>query len=392
MKQSMNIAIRLALLMLTGLMAACSSVKDLTNVDLTSIKVWPFGSSSEAPRVYQPANSTPYICEGNKKFFVRVLDNGASVWLIMPDREVLLTQSGTPKVYSNGISKLNLTGDDVTLEVNETTKYIACKASTAAKVVNVEPKVEKSAAKTEPALAAKTEVPLRPTALAKSEPQQPSQKSWFDKLKFWESDEQPKPVQSVPKTIATEPIKVLDPVVPVKQETAPPVVLETKAEQQKPVTPVIKADQELSGAGLQEMIQEVAQQEAQLEQVVSVKVDNELPGYQKAVISTLDSWANAWRTKNTNVYLSFYSAKFKPEGMSQKAWIEQRKQRLGANTAQITLVLDKVNVVADAEKAEVTFVQHYASGKISDTVGKVLRFENENGHWFIVKEIAQSKK
>ena len=78
--------------------------------------------------------------------------------------------------------------------------------------------------------------------------------------------------------------------------------------------------------------------------------------------------------------------------MSQKAWIAQRKQRVGANPAEITLVLDKVNVVADAKKAEVTFIQHYTSGKFNDTVAKVLSFENENGHWFIIKETSQSKK
>jgi uncharacterized protein YchJ len=78
--------------------------------------------------------------------------------------------------------------------------------------------------------------------------------------------------------------------------------------------------------------------------------------------------------------------------MSQKAWIAQRKQRLGSNPAEISLVLESVKVGADAQKAEVSFVQRYTSGKVSDTVVKVLRFENENGHWFIVKETSQAKK
>jgi hypothetical protein len=65
---------------------------------------------------------------------------------------------------------------------------------------------------------------------------------------------------------------------------------------------------------------------------------------------------------------------------------------VGANPAEITLVLDKVNVVADAKKAEVTFIQNYTSGKFSDSVAKVLNFENENGRWLITKESAQFKK
>jgi hypothetical protein len=82
MKQGLNIFPRLFLLGLIAALSACSSVKDLTNVDLTNMKIWPFGNSADAPRVYLPANSTPYMCEGNKKFFVRMLDKGASVLLI----------------------------------------------------------------------------------------------------------------------------------------------------------------------------------------------------------------------------------------------------------------------------------------------------------------------
>ncbi len=78
--------------------------------------------------------------------------------------------------------------------------------------------------------------------------------------------------------------------------------------------------------------------------------------------------------------------------MSRKAWMAQRKQRVGSNPAEITLVLDKVNVVADSKNAEVTFIQNYTTGKFSDSVNKVLNFENENGRWLIIKESAQSKK
>lgn len=300
------------ILMMFGLLAGCSTVKDLTNVDLANMKVWPFGNA-DAPRVYQPANSVPYMCEGNKKFFVRMLDNGASAWLILPDREVSLAQRGTSKVYTNGISQLDLSSDDVSLVVNEATKYVACKANGVAKVTKVEP------------------APVAPVVV-------------------------PAPV------VVTAPI--------VKQAPAPVVAAEPQVLEAKPAeTPV----------AVSESVKE--------EPVAEVKVTD-----QEAVLKTLDAWASAWRSKNTDAYLSFYSANFKPEGMSQKAWIAQRKQRLGSNPAEIKLVLDDVKVGADAQKAEVSFVQSYTSGKVSDTVVKVLRFENENGHWFIVKETAQAKK
>jgi hypothetical protein len=311
MKQDLNIVPRLFLLALLAALTSCSTVKDLTNVDLGSIKVWPFGNT-DVPRVYQPANSVPYMCEGNKKFFVRMLENGASAWLILPEREVLLTQSGASKVYTNGISKLDLSSEAVTLDVNATTQYVACKANGVAKVTKVE--------------SAPAAAPI---------------------------------VLPVPVVVTAPAIK----------QVPAPVVVPQVVEARPAETP---------GAAI-ESVKEAP--------VAEVKVTD-----QEAVLKTLEAWASAWRSKNTDAYLSFYSANFKPEGMSQKAWIAQRKQRLGSNPAEITLVLESVKVGADANKAEVSFVQRYTSGKVSDTVVKVLRFENENGHWFIVKETAQAKK
>lgn len=316
-KRLMNVS-RIAGLLVCALLSACSTVKDLTNVDLSNMKVWPFGGSADAPRVYQPVNSVPYMCEGNKKFFVRMLDKGASAWLILPDREVLLAQSGASKVYTNGISKLDLTTEDVTLDVNETTRYVACKANGLAKVSKVEP--------IKPAVEA---IPV-PAPVVKEEPKQAMK---------------PAPKKEVSPVVAVAPV---------------------------PEAQVVEA-----------------KPEAVTEQATP---SDETTSSQAAVSSTLDAWAKAWRTKNVNAYLGFYSAKFKPEGVAKAKWIIQRKERVGANPAEIALSLEKVNVVADASKAEVTFVQHYASGKFSDTVVKVLSFENENGHWMIVKEISKSQK
>ena len=128
MKQGNTIVQRAVLFLWIGALAACSTMKDLGNVNL-----WPFGGNADAPHVYHPSNSVGYSCEANKKFFVRILDKGASAWLIMSDREVALNQVGTSKIYSNGISKLDLSADDVVLMVNETTTFTGCKAEKLAK-------------------------------------------------------------------------------------------------------------------------------------------------------------------------------------------------------------------------------------------------------------------
>jgi hypothetical protein len=236
----------------------------------------------------------------------------------LPEREVALVQVGSTKVYSNGITKLDLTSDDVSLEVNETTKYVGCKSKSAASVAKVESKaVEKPAEKT------------------------------------------PEPL----------------PVAPAKEIA--------------PVAQVIEAPKPAEPAKVEPAAEPVAAAKAEKEEVA---IEEAAPqgDAQAAVAKALETWANAWRTKNANAYLNAYSAKFKPEGMSKAAWVQQRKQRVGANPAEITLTLDKLSIVADAKKATATFAQHYASGKYSDDVVKVLSFENVNGQWLIVKESAKA--
>ncbi len=297
--------------------SACSTIKDVTNVDLNKVDLWPFGKNSDQPREYQPANSIPYGCEANKKFFIRYLDKGESVWLILPDREVALPQIGTSKVFSNGITKLDLSGNDATLEINETTKYLGCKANPVAKVAKVEPKgIDKPVEKAPEPLAAKKEEPLAQVAQAK-------------------------------------------PVEPIKAQA----VVEPEAKVAK---------------------EEVAEKAVAEEKAAPQNTD------QVAVAKALDAWANAWRSKNMSAYLASYAPKFKPEGMSKKAWEAQRKQRVGANPGEITLILDKVDIVADGKKATVTFAQHYATAKYSDDVVKVLSFENVKDQWLIVKETAKT--
>ena len=137
-----------------------------------------------------------------------------------------------------------------------------------------------------------------------------------------------------------------------------------------------------------EVVDQVTDQPAQLaEEAKSAQYESEqFADYQRAVAKALEAWANAWRNKNVDAYLKAYADKFQPEGMAKKAWVAQRKQRVGSKSGAIKLELEKVNIQADAKKATATFVQHYASGNFSDTVNKVLSFENANNQWLIVKE------
>ena len=58
---------------------------------------------------------------------MRILDNGGNVWLMLPEQEVLLPKVGNEKVYSNGISRLDMTGELVSLEASANNRYVGCK-------------------------------------------------------------------------------------------------------------------------------------------------------------------------------------------------------------------------------------------------------------------------
>lgn len=79
-----------------------------------SINLWPFGGDQYQERSRAPANSTAYQCAAGKRFYVRTLENGAAVWLILPDREVRLDRIGDSR-YGNGIAVLDLSGGAASL-------------------------------------------------------------------------------------------------------------------------------------------------------------------------------------------------------------------------------------------------------------------------------------
>ena len=94
------------------------------NVD----KYNPFTEEKPA-EAYKPANATEYLCEGNKRFFVRMLDKGNAAWLIYPDREVRLEKSSKgSSVYTNSVAVLEINGTEATLKDGPSINYAECKA------------------------------------------------------------------------------------------------------------------------------------------------------------------------------------------------------------------------------------------------------------------------
>ena len=96
----------------------------------SSVNLWPFDKGSSHAEAQIPANSTEYVCDKGKKFYVRLIDNGAAAWVILPVREVSLAKVASANGrYSNGISTLTIDGLDATLDDGPSNTYSGCKAS-----------------------------------------------------------------------------------------------------------------------------------------------------------------------------------------------------------------------------------------------------------------------
>jgi len=101
----------------------------------SSINLWPFGDSKPQELSRKPVGATEYQCNNERRLYVRYLDNGASAWVIYPEREFRLdkvaSESGTR--YSNGIALLERSGDEVSLRDGPTVAFTGCKPAGEAK-------------------------------------------------------------------------------------------------------------------------------------------------------------------------------------------------------------------------------------------------------------------
>ncbi len=129
------------------------------------------------------------------------------------------------------------------------------------------------------------------------------------------------------------------------------------------------------------------------------------------VTNRVNDWATAWRQKDADNYLKFYSDKFIPDPPMDKAvWENQRRERLSTNS-KIGLKVNDLVVTCEGNKATAKFKQDYnvTTYKIKKTAhtacevcnmkripiveysastNKELQFERgTNGQWQILKEL-----
>lgn len=111
-------------------------------------------------------------------------------------------------------------------------------------------------------------------------------------------------------------------------------------------------------------------------------------GDEQEIAARLESWRQAWQSRDINRYLGSYGAAFRPvDGSSRDTWAAARTRKL-ANTTPIEVQLRNI-VIQRIEPTlyQVRFQQDYAAGSYRENGrAKTLLVAREDGHWKVVRE------
>ena len=109
------------------------------------------------------------------------------------------------------------------------------------------------------------------------------------------------------------------------------------------------------------------------------------------IIDTIKGWSNAWSAQDSDAYLSYYSASFKPtRGLSKNRWEKERRVRLKKPRFIRVSVHSPVVKMLSKKSALLSFKQDYQSDQFHDAVQKTLVLEKIDGSWQILKEFTSS--
>ena len=75
----------------------------------------------------RPDDSIEYNCDKKKSFFLFYLNEGKSVWVILPDREFKLDQvSESQSIYTNDITTLEISSENTQIKNEKEILYDQC--------------------------------------------------------------------------------------------------------------------------------------------------------------------------------------------------------------------------------------------------------------------------
>jgi ketosteroid isomerase-like protein len=107
---------------------------------------------------------------------------------------------------------------------------------------------------------------------------------------------------------------------------------------------------------------------------------------QEDITNVIYSWAKAWAAEDVTAYLSYYANDFQPaNGMSRKAWVDQRHERIKGND-NITVKIATPKVTVDGNTATAKFQQEYDSKQVHSNAPKTMIMTKQGNKWLIQQE------
>lgn len=110
------------------------------------------------------------------------------------------------------------------------------------------------------------------------------------------------------------------------------------------------------------------------------------PAVATSVSQRLIDWADAWKTKDTTRYVSFYDAKFQPIGTTRKAWFAARNKALSQGVGSDLKVSNVQRRSLPNGQIETSFDQTSTVAGKTTTIPKTLTWARRGVEWYIVKE------
>ncbi len=103
------------------------------------------------------------------------------------------------------------------------------------------------------------------------------------------------------------------------------------------------------------------------------------------VRTTVYAWSNAWRNRDIDTYMSFYSPSFRSNKLDYQKW-RVKKIKQFQSVGAISLEIFDLWVFIERKRAVVTFVQRYTDSSFTDVGEKTLILMKMHDTWKIVSE------
>jgi len=119
--------------------------------------------------------------------------------------------------------------------------------------------------------------------------------------------------------------------------------------------------------------------------IVSCKNMRTLLDADKEIAELINSWIEAWASKDIEAYSSCYASDFQNRGLNLEAWLRKRKD-LNQRFAYIRVSKENLVIKKGSRVSTATFTQFYESSGYKAVGEKQLLLKREGGQWKIYRE------